>query len=86
VANRPSLRNISTIESSLLIPLTSASAPPFPLTANVAVIILSRTIRSLNRLKAHTLEELAVRREAAAILAGLRIEIQKETFWAGSRT
>jgi hypothetical protein len=83
VDNRPLPRAISTIESSLLIPLTSVASPPYPLTANLAVIVLSRTIRCLNRLKAHTLEELAARRESAAVLAGLRIEIQRESLRTG---
>jgi hypothetical protein len=83
VADHLPLRTISTMESSLLVPLTSTATPSFPLTANVAVIILSRTIRTLNQQKAHTLEELAVRREAAAVLEALRMEIQKEARWAG---
>jgi hypothetical protein len=83
VDNRRPLRAISTIESSLLIPLTSVTTPPYPLTANLAVIVLSRTIRCLNRLRAHTLEDLAARRESAAVLAGLRLEIQREALRAG---
>ena len=58
--------------------LTNALTGPrnFPLSQECAVIVLSRCILAMNRLAVRTIEESAVRREAAAVLEGLRIEIQ----------
>jgi len=79
-AYTPSLRVISTTESSLLIPLTSRVTPalPFPLTSNIAIIVLSRVIRKLNLTMVRDFEELATRRECAALLTDLRLQISRE--------
>jgi hypothetical protein len=69
--------NHSLFESSLLVPLTNAQTPPrdFQLTRECGVICLSRVIRALNLTPARTFEDLAIRRECAAMLIFLRIEI-----------
>ena len=60
--------------------LTNALTGPrnFPLSQECAVIVLGRCILAMNRLAVRTIEESAVRREAAAVLAGLHIEIQRK--------
>jgi len=60
--------------------LTNALTGPrnFPLSQECAVIVLSRCILAMNRLAVRTIEESAVRREAAAVLDGLRVEIQRK--------
>ena len=60
--------------------LTNALTGPrnFPLSRECAVIVLSRCILAMNRSAVRTIEEDAVRREAAAVLAGLRIDVQRE--------
>jgi hypothetical protein len=75
------MKTISPIESSLLAALTNVENGPrlSPLSDNCAVIILSRTIRSLNKTPAESLEELYTRRECAATLAELRHKIQRES-------
>jgi len=70
----------STIESSLVGTLTDTNAPSraFGLSQHCGVIVLSRVIRSLNLTRAETLDELYTRRESAAVLASLRMQIQNE--------
>ena len=69
-----------TIESSLLVALTDQSSPrTFPLSKHCAVIVLSRVIRALNLVRVQSFEELAARRECAASLIFLRLEIQRES-------
>ena len=65
---------------SLLAVLTCAELPPrnYPLSPHVAVIVLSRCVRSLNLTKIESLEELGLRRETAALLIGLRGDIQRQ--------
>jgi hypothetical protein len=72
---------VSPLEASLLVVLTNSATPPRPfrLSKTCAVVVLSRTIRSLNLTKAENLDELYTRRETAAVLANLRMEIQRET-------
>ena len=50
----------------------------FALQPHHAVIVLSRCIRSLNVTRCETVEDLIARREACALLAGLRLEISRE--------
>lgn len=70
----------SPIESSLLAQLTNAETPPrpSPLSLNCAVIVLSRALRALNRIRIEDFEELAQRRETAAVLVFLRIECERD--------
>jgi hypothetical protein len=69
------------IESSLLAQLTDSAKPArkFSLSSECAVIVLTRAVRALNRTPAESFEDLTTRRECAAILVFLRLEIQRET-------
>jgi hypothetical protein len=70
----------SPLESSLLATLTNVETPARtgPLSLNCAVIVLSRTLRALNRLSIRDFDELNQRRESAAVLVFLRIEIERD--------
>jgi hypothetical protein len=72
--------NTSPFEASLLVALTNSQTPPrnFSLTLECAVIVLTRTVRALNARQVRNFEELAERREIAALLIGLRLDIQRE--------
>lgn len=61
--------------------LTNTDTPlrPSPLSKECGVIVLTHVVRSLNLLRAETLEELWERRESAALLVGLRLDIQRES-------
>jgi hypothetical protein len=76
----------STFESSLLIALTNAETPPrsCPLSSHAAIIVLTRTVRALNLIVVKDFDELAERREIAALLTGLRFEIQREAALASN--
>jgi hypothetical protein len=50
----------------------------FPLSQECAVIVLSRCIWAINRLPVPTIEETSARREAAAELASLQLDIQRQ--------
>jgi hypothetical protein len=64
---------------SLLAALTRADTPRVvPLSRECGVICLTRIIRSLNLVRAETLDELYTRRESAAVLADLRFRVQSE--------
>jgi len=78
------MKTPSTFESSLLVPLTNEETPPrkFALSRECGVICLTRCVRALNETKANSLEELAERRETAALLIGLRLDIQREALLA----
>jgi hypothetical protein len=65
-------------ESSLLVPLTDETRPRFVLSYHAGVVILTRTVRALNLIRAECFEDLAQRRECAALLIGLRQDIQRE--------
>jgi hypothetical protein len=71
--------------NSLVAALTDATRPPrpFKLSKQAGVICLSRALYAVNRMKANSMQELADRRESAAIIVGLRLrlagEIEKET-------
>jgi hypothetical protein len=68
------------LERSLLALLTNSETPArgFQLSHHAGVICLTHVVRALNLTRAETLEELEMRRESAATLAALRIEIQRE--------
>jgi len=65
---------------SLVATLTDEQTPrrTFHLSQSCAVIVLSRVLRSIIKTRVDSFEELAVRREAAALVQGLRIDIERE--------
>jgi len=70
--------------TSLVGELTNAETPPHKaLSPECGVIILSRVLRGLNRMQLDSFEELASRRECAALLQNLRLDIQREAALAG---